>query len=87
MIKRIINQQGFFLRDDFTANDGEIALDVAPAQGFYRPKWVFVTETWVEGATQEYIDSLLASQVQSEPTTDEVLDNLITTLVDKVVLY
>ena len=87
MIKRIIDSNGLFLRDDFTANDGEIALDVAPAQGLYWPKWDFATETWVEGATQEYIDNLLASQTLAEPTTDEVLDNLITTLVDKGVLY
>ena len=85
MIKRIISQNGLFLRDDFNANDGEIALDVTPAQGFYHPKWDGTQ--WVEGATQEYIDSLFASQVPSEPTTDEVLDNLITTLVDKGVLY
>lgn len=85
MIKRIIDSNGLFLRDDFTANDGEIALNVAPAQGFYLPKWDFATETWVEGATQEYIDSLVATP--SEPTTDEVLDNLITTLVDRGVLY
>lgn len=84
---RIINQNGLFLRDDFSANEGEIALDVAPAQGFYLPKWDFNLNDWVEGATQEYIDSLLASAQPQEPTTDEVLDNLITTLVDKGVLY
>ena len=49
MIKRIISTDGLFIRDDFTANDGETALDVAPAQGFYQPKWDFTTETWVEG--------------------------------------
>ena len=86
MIKRIIDSNGLFLRDDFEANEGEIALDVAPAQGFYQPKWDGTQ--WVEGATQEYIDNLLASQVTlAKPTTDEVLDNLITTLVDRVVLY
>lgn len=73
MIKRIIDSNGLFLRDDFEANDGEIALDVAPAQGFYLPKWDFVTEIWVEGATQEYIDNLLAVQVPSEPSTEERL--------------
>ena len=49
MIKRIIDQNGLFLRDDFAANDGEIALDVTPAQGFYHPKWDFELEQWIEG--------------------------------------
>jgi len=85
MIKRIIDQSGFFIRDDFTANDGEIALDVAPAQGFYLPKWDGTQ--WIEGKTQAEIDAILAQATPSEPSTDEVIDNLITTLVDKGVLY
>ena len=76
MIKRIITTDGLFLRDDFTANDGEIALDVTPAQGFYLPKWDFATETWTEGATQEYINSLLANQPTPTPSADERLDVL-----------
>lgn len=85
MIKRIIDSNGLFLRDDFEARHGEIELDVVPAQGFYLPKWD--GEKWIEGATQEYIDNLIASAQPSEPSTDEVLDTLITTLVEKGVLY
>ena len=64
-MKRIIDKQtGLFIRDDFYFDEGtEIGLDVEPAQGFYHPKWNG-TE-WVEGATQEYIDSLKS---QAEPT-------------------
>lgn len=64
MIKRIIDSNGLFLRDDFTANDGEIALDVSPAQGFYLPKWDFVTEQWIEGGT--------APEPSNEPTPQEI---------------
>ena len=59
MIKRAIDKQGYFIRDDFTFDEEtEIGLDVAPSQGLYQPKWDFEKETWVDGATEEYIDSL-----------------------------
>ena len=64
MIKRIISTDGVFLRDDFTANDGEIALDVAPAQGFYWPKWD--GEKWIEGGT--------APEPSTEPTAEEIAE-------------
>ena len=49
-ILRITTPTGIFLRDDFTHDpETEIALDVAPAQGFYLPKWD--GEQWVEGGT------------------------------------
>ena len=62
MIKRIIEKQtNIFIRDDFEFNpETEIGLDVEPSQGLYLPKWN--GESWEEGATQEYIDSL-----KSEP--------------------
>ena len=63
---RITNQQGYFIRDDFTWNEDEIGLDVQPSQGLYIPKWNFELEHWFEGATQEYIDSL------KQPIIDEV---------------
>ena len=66
MIKRIIDQNGLFLRDDFEPNDGEIALDVAPAQGFYQPKWDFESEQWIEGGT--------APEPSTEPTPEEIAE-------------
>lgn len=59
-MKRIIDKQtGLFIRDDFTFNsETEIGLEVEASQGFYHPKWDFELETWVDGATQEYIDGL-----------------------------
>lgn len=58
MILRIIDKQTkIWLRDDFIFDEEtEIGLEVEPAQGLYRPKWN--GESWEEGATQEYIDSL-----------------------------
>lgn len=69
---RIINKEGLFLRDDFTFNEEtEIGLEVEPSQGLYSPKWN--GESWEEGATQEYIDSLKAQvEIEVEPTIDEM---------------
>lgn len=55
---RIINKQtGVFLRDDFTFDENtEIGLKVAPAQGFYLPKWDGAK--WVESLTAEEIQAL-----------------------------
>ena len=82
MILRIIDKQtSLFLRDDFTHNEEtEIALDVEPAQGLYAPKWN--GESWEEGATQEYIDSLKAQATPQEPTESERLESLEMLMVD-----
>ena len=63
-MKSIVDKAGLFIRDDFTANDGEIALDVAPAQGFYLPKWD--GKQWVEGRTYEELAPILAAKAQAE---------------------
>lgn len=57
-MKRIIDKTtNIFIRDDFEFNpETEIGLEVEPSQGLYAPRWN--GEVWVEGATQEYIDSL-----------------------------
>ena len=68
-MKRIIDKDGIFIRDDFTFDEEtEIGLDVEPSQGLYQPKWNFETLQWEEAASQEYIDSL--KQV-IEPSLDE----------------
>ena len=62
---RIINQQGYFIRDDFTWNEEtEIGLDVQASQGLYQPRWNG-TE-WVEGLSAEEI-SAMANQPIEEP--------------------
>lgn len=82
MIKRIVDKQtNLFLRDDFTFDEEtEIALEVEPAQGLYRPKWN--GETWVEDMTPEEIDSLKAQVEPQEPTEAERLEALEMLMVD-----
>ena len=77
-MKRIINKTTkSFIRDDFDYDtETEIALNVTPAQGLYKPKWsgeisedeegnITVGDgEWVEGATQEEIDELTKPQPQ-----------------------
>lgn len=74
MIKRIIDKQTkLFIRDDFNFDEEtEIGLEVEPSQGLHIPKWN--GETWVEGATQEYVDSL--TTMQPEPTETERIEAL-----------
>lgn len=68
MILRITDLQGFFIRDDFTYDEEtEIALDVSPAQGLYKPKWNG-TE-WVEGMSEEEIQAI--PQTPTEPTLED----------------
>lgn len=74
---RIIDKQGYFIRDDFTFNEEtEIGLEVEASQGLYLPKWDFELETWVEGATQEYIDSLKSQAEPQEPSLEERIQAL-----------
>lgn len=67
-MKRIINRQGYFLRDDFTFDEEtEIGLDVEASQGLYQPKWNFELNQWEESASQEYIDSLKQPLEEVQP--------------------
>jgi len=69
MLRIIDKKTGMFLRDDFAFNaETEIGLDVAPAQGFYHPKWD--GEKWMEGKTQAEIDAIKA-EIPAEPTPEE----------------
>lgn len=75
-MKRIIdNKTGMFIRDDFTVRDGETALNVAPAQGFYWPKWD--GKQWIEGRTLSEIAAIKAAAVLAEPTDKERIDLLV----------
>lgn len=75
-ILRVIDKNGMFLRDDFAYNkENEIGIDVAPAQGFYAPKWD--GKQWVEGGAAP-------EPITPQPTETERLAMLETTL-DEVV--
>ena len=76
MLRIIDKQTNFFIRDDFTHDtETELALDVDPAQGLYKPKWSGEVGEgeWVEGATQEEINELTKPQPH-EPTVEERLE-------------
>ena len=62
MIIRIIDKETkLFKRDDFTFDsETEIGLDVEPSQGLYKPMWNGTT--WIEGATQEEIESMVVGE-------------------------
>ena len=79
MLRIIDKQTKLFLRDDFEFNpETEIGLEVELARGLYLPRWN--DETWEEGATQEYIDSLKPQP--QEPTESERLEALEMLMVD-----
>ena len=68
---RIIDKQGYFIRDDFTWDEEtEIGLEVEASQGLYQPKWDFELEKWIEGATE------IPPQQPPEPTLEERLQAL-----------
>ena len=76
MIKRIIDKQtNLFLRDDFSHDEEtELALDVTPAQGLFRPRWDGTG--WVEDMTPEEIESLKTQAEPQEPTVEERIQAL-----------
>ena len=74
-MKRIIDREtNLFLRDDFTFDEKtEIGLDVEASQGLYQPKWNFELKQWVEGASQEYIDSLKQPIEEVKPIEERIV--------------
>ena len=75
-MQRIINKNTkLFLRDDFvTDSNTEIALEVNPAQGLYRPKWNGTK--WIEAMSQEEIDAMQGQTATPEPSIDERVEKL-----------
>ena len=71
---RKIDEQGYFIEDDFVEEITEFTIEIPCPQGFYKPKWKFETKEWTDGATQEYIDSM--KNVVAEPTLEERLQAL-----------
>jgi hypothetical protein len=67
-MKRIIDKTtNLFLRDDLTFDEEtEIALDVKPASGLYKPKWDSENLTWIEGLTDEELATLQEEQAKAK---------------------
>lgn len=74
-----IDKEYFYVEDYIYEEGQELEDNIITTeiiQGFYKPKWNG-TE-WVEGATQEYIDSINAPVVQaSTEKQTELINNLI----------
>ena len=82
----VIDSNGFFIREDFEHEEGELELSVYPPTfRAFKPKWtgeiikdedenLIVSQEgeWVEGATQEEIDELTKPQPH-EPTEIDLL--------------
>lgn len=60
---------------------GDDIVDVSCPQGLYKPKWN--GESWEEGATQEYIDSL-KTQATEPPTYADRLDALESAMLEMI---
>lgn len=85
-ILRKINENGFFVEDVLGDTQSELLLDTEPAQGFFKPKWD--GSQWIEGASQEQIDSITAlAEANYIPTEQEQIDELVTALVERGVLF
>lgn len=72
-----VDENGFYVEPVLIQDDAEIPADCVETpfiDGMYKPKWT--GEEWIEGATQEEIDSIKANQPepQPEPTLEELKD-------------
>jgi hypothetical protein len=69
MFVRIIDENGFFVRDEFVTEITSFTIQTPCPDGFYRPRWDGTK--WVEGMTQEEIDAL-KNQPQAPSIEDRV---------------
>jgi hypothetical protein len=53
---RKIDEQGYFIEDDFVEDITEFTIETPVPQGFYKPKWNGAE--WIEGLTQSEIDAI-----------------------------
>ena len=65
---RIIDENGFFVCDDFVDELTEFTIETPCPSGFYLPKWDGTQ--WIEGKTAEEIAEIKAS-VKNEPTVED----------------
>lgn len=77
MIKKAykIDENGLYTEDYIYEDGQELETDIITTeipQGFYKPKWNG-TE-WIEGATQEYIDSMNPTVIQEPTLADRISD-------------
>lgn len=79
---KVVDENGFIV-DSVTFEEGE-EFEIQPnwiselVPNFYKPKWDFEQEKWIEGATQEEIDKI--KNQQPEPNeVEKIKQHLINT--------
>lgn len=79
-----IASDGLFIEDVITDKPSADLIATPCPSGFYWPKWDGAK--WVEGRTAAEIAAIQAQVTNQPPTTEEVLTDLITVLVDTGVI-
>ena len=82
LIKDVVTNKTPTIREIRIVDGEEVEIEVNDPHyistpcpnGFYKPKWDFANEVWVEGATQEYIDSLRGNPQPSDQERLEALE-------------
>ena len=69
---RIIDSNGFFVRDDFVDELTEFTIETPCPDGFYLPRWDGTQ--WVEGKTTDEIAAI--KNVPVEKSTDERISEI-----------
>ena len=60
---RIIDTEGYFLRDDFVTEINELTIQTPCPAGFHKPKWD--GEQWVEGQSAEYLEEVYLNSLKT----------------------
>lgn len=75
MLRIIDKESKEFIRDGLVLDEEkEEAIDAPPVDAKYKARWN--GESWVEWATQEYINSLKAQSEPQEPSLEERIQAL-----------
>lgn len=79
MFVRVIDENGFFVCDDFLDELTENAVETPCPDGFYKPKWDGTQ--WIEGLTEQEITELKQPII---PTAEERLQALESAMLDLI---
>lgn len=81
MFVHVIDENGFFIRDDFADELTEYTIKTHCPDGFYLPKWD--GEKWVEGLTEEEL-AMTPQPAAATPTAEERLQALEAAMLDLI---
>jgi hypothetical protein len=69
---RIIDENGFFVCDDFVDELTELTIETPCQEGLYLPKWD--GSAWVEGKTTDEIAAIKASMTTEKDDSERISD-------------